>query len=102
MLRYVSSAAGVSSEKTQCDLDHHDLYRLSHPPPRHPFYCWGMETAGLDTISGELCELLQQQMEAVLGRKFGDFTEEELEAYRKRKRRILELRSALDVLAKPR
>jgi hypothetical protein len=55
-----------------------------------------METAGLDAIARELCELLQQQVESVVGRKFSDFTEEELDTYQTRKRRILELRFELD------
>jgi len=63
--------------------------------------CCGMDTAGLDAIARELCELLQQQVESVVGRKFNDFTEEELEAYGRRKRRILELRSELDKFARP-
>jgi hypothetical protein len=60
-----------------------------------------MDAAGLDAIARELCELLQQQVESVVGRKFNDFTEEELEAYQRRKRRILELRSALDKFVRP-
>ena len=60
-----------------------------------------MDTAGLDAIARELCELLQQQVESVVGRKFNDFTEEELEAYERRKRRILELRSELDKFVRP-
>lgn len=60
-----------------------------------------MDTAGLDSIALELCELLQQQIEAVVGRKFSDFTEEELEAYQRRKRRILELRTELDKFVRP-
>src|ERR1035441_3194605 len=48
-----------------------------------------MDAAGLDAIARELCDLLQQQVESVVGRKFNDFTEEELEAYQRRKRRIL-------------
>ena len=60
-----------------------------------------MDAAGLDAIVRELCELLQQQVESVVGRKFNDFTEEELEAYGRRKRRILELRSELDKFARP-
>jgi|CZKH01.1.fsa_nt_gi hypothetical protein len=58
-------------------------------------------TAGLDAVASELCELLQQQMDAVVGRKFNDFAEEELEAYQGRKRRILELRSELDKFVRP-
>jgi hypothetical protein len=60
-----------------------------------------MDTAGLDAIARELCELLQQQVESVVGRKFSDFTEEELETYERRKRRILELRSELDKFVRP-
>ena len=60
-----------------------------------------MDTAGLDAIARELCELLQQQMDAVVGRKFKTFAEEELEAYERRKRRILELRSELDKFVRP-
>jgi hypothetical protein len=60
-----------------------------------------MDTAGLDAIARELCELLQQQVESVVGRKFNDFTEEELEAYERRKRRIVELRLELNKFVKP-
>jgi hypothetical protein len=60
-----------------------------------------MDSAGLETVARELCELLQQQVESVVGRKFNDFTDEELEAYQRRKRRILELRSELDKFARP-
>jgi len=60
-----------------------------------------MDTAGLDAIARELCELLQQQVESVAGRKFDDFTEEELEAYQSRKRRSLELRSELNKFVRP-
>jgi hypothetical protein len=60
-----------------------------------------MDSVGLDEIARELCELLQQQIEAVVGRKFIDFTKEELEAYQSRKRRILELRSELDTFVRP-
>jgi hypothetical protein len=60
-----------------------------------------MDAAGLDAIARELCELLQQQVESVVGRKFNDFSEQELEAYAVRKRRILELRSELDKFVRP-
>jgi hypothetical protein len=60
-----------------------------------------MDTAGLDAIARGLCELLQQQVESVVGRRFDDFTEGELEAYQRRKRRIFELRSELDKFARP-
>jgi hypothetical protein len=60
-----------------------------------------MDAAGLDAIARELCELLQQQVESVVGRKFNDFTEEELDTYQTRKRRILELRFELDKFVRP-
>jgi hypothetical protein len=60
-----------------------------------------MDPAGLDAIARKLCELLQQQVESVVGRKFNDFTKEELEAYQRRKLRILELRSGLDKFVRP-
>ncbi|MGA7400282.1 MAG: hypothetical protein WBW38_09685 [Candidatus Sulfotelmatobacter sp.] len=60
-----------------------------------------MDTARLDAIALELCELLQEQMEAIVGRKFNDFTKEELQAYERRKHQILELRSELDEFARP-
>lgn len=50
-----------------------------------------METAELDRILCELCDLLQCQIEALVGREFNDFSEMELDAYLRRKRRILEL-----------
>ncbi|MGD1021406.1 MAG: hypothetical protein ABR880_01405 [Candidatus Sulfotelmatobacter sp.] len=60
-----------------------------------------MDTAKLDAIARGLCELLQEQMEAIVGRKFNDFKQEELEAYETRKHRIFELRSELDEFARP-
>jgi len=60
-----------------------------------------MGTSGRDQIERELCDLRQCQIEAMVGREFNDFTEMELDAYLKRKRRILELRAALEECAKP-
>jgi len=60
-----------------------------------------MDTAGLDAIARELCELLQQQVESVVGRKFNDFTNGELDAYQRQKQRILELRSELNKFVRP-
>jgi hypothetical protein len=65
------------------------------------WYLCYMDTTGLDVIASELCELLQQQMDAVVGRKFNDFAEEELETYERRKRRIFDLRFELDKFARP-
>ncbi len=60
-----------------------------------------MDIARLDAIARELCELLQQQVESVADRKFNDFPKQELEAYRARKRRIIELRRELGEFARP-
>src|SRR5271169_1344469 len=60
-----------------------------------------MDASGLDQIARELCDLLQCQIEALAGRKFDDFTETELDAYERRKRRILELRAELQKFVKP-
>lgn len=60
-----------------------------------------MNPAALDDIARELCELLQGQVEMVVGRKFNDFTEEELAGYETRKARILALRSELQKFVRP-
>ena len=62
---------------------------------------WGMDPKGLDAIARELCGLLQEQIETVMGREFDGFTEDELVTYRQRKERILELRAELQKSAKP-
>ncbi len=60
-----------------------------------------MDASGLDQIATELCRLLQEQVETVIGRKFNDLSEEELQAYDKRKARILELRAELHNFVQP-
>jgi hypothetical protein len=60
-----------------------------------------VDASGFEQIARELCDLLQCQIEAVVGRKFNDFTETELAAYEKRKRRILELRAELAKFVRP-
>jgi hypothetical protein len=55
-----------------------------------------MGTQELDRILRELCDLLQCQIEALVGREFNDFTEMELDAYLHRKRRILELLAEME------
>ena len=60
-----------------------------------------MDPKGLDAIASELCGLLQDQIETVMGREFDDFTEDELVTYRQRKEQILELRAELQKSAKP-
>jgi hypothetical protein len=52
-------------------------------------------------VSLELCDLLQLQLDSIMGRKLTDFTPDELDAYQKRKSRIAELRSELHRLANP-
>jgi hypothetical protein len=55
-----------------------------------------------ERIARELLDLLDQQVAAIVGRNFNDLTKEEVNAYHSRKRRILELRSALDAFVPPR
>jgi hypothetical protein len=52
-------------------------------------------------VSLELCDLLQLQLDSIMGRKLTDFTPDELDAYQKRRSRIAELRSELHRLANP-
>jgi hypothetical protein len=60
-----------------------------------------IDAAGLDAIAKELCQLLQEQIETITARKFNDLTDAELDAYGKRKARILELRSELQKFVRP-
>jgi hypothetical protein len=60
-----------------------------------------MEPAGLNAIVRELCDLLQSQIDTVVGREFTDFTQDELDAYQRRKDRIFTLRAELEKFAKP-
>jgi len=57
-----------------------------------------MDRAAFDRVARELLDLLDQQVAAIVGRDFNDLSKEELEAYRARKGRILELRSVLTKL----
>ena len=61
-----------------------------------------MDAARFEQIAKELPELLDRQVEAILGRNFNDLTREERAAYEDRRRRILELRSELEELRKAR
>ena len=54
-----------------------------------------MDRAAFNEISRELLDLLDRQVAAITGRNFNDLSKEEVEAYQSRRRRILELRSAL-------
>jgi hypothetical protein len=63
------------------------------------FFNCGMDSCEIAQIALEACDLLQQQLDAIKGRKWTDFTPEELEAYEKRKSRIAELRSELQRIA---
>ena len=60
-----------------------------------------MDPSGLDQIAAELCRLLQEQIETVIGRKYNDLSEAELEIYTKRKARITQLRSELQKFVRP-
>jgi len=57
-----------------------------------------MDDTPLERIARELLDLLNQQVAAIVGRKFDDLSEEERQAYEKRKKRILELRSEIEKL----
>jgi hypothetical protein len=60
-----------------------------------------MNPSELARVSLELCDLLQLQLDSIMGRKLTDFTPDELDAYQKRRSRIAELRSELHRLANP-
>lgn len=60
-----------------------------------------MDSTSTAQMALELCDLLQLQLDSVTGRKFSDFTPEELDEYQKRKSRIAKLRSELHQLANP-
>jgi hypothetical protein len=53
------------------------------------------------SIADELCDLLQLQLNSIMGRKLTEFTPDELDAYQERKARIAELRTDLHQLAYP-
>ncbi len=61
-----------------------------------------MAYSEFERIAQELLDLLDQQVAAIVGRDFNDLTKEEVDAYQCRRRRILELRSALGALIPPR
>jgi hypothetical protein len=60
-----------------------------------------MNPSEVARVSLELCDLLQLQLDSIMGRKLTDFTPDELDAYQKRRSRIAELRSELHRLANP-
>jgi len=60
-----------------------------------------MNPTGLDELARELCDLLQRQIDVVVGRKFNDFKNHELAAYEKRKQRIATLRAELQKFVWP-
>lgn len=57
-----------------------------------------MDRAAFDRVARELLDLLGRQFAAIAGRNFTDFSKEELDAYRRRRSRILELHSVLKEL----
>ncbi|MGA7558624.1 MAG: hypothetical protein WCF61_09060 [Terriglobales bacterium] len=60
-----------------------------------------MDPTDVAHIALELCDLLQLQLDSIMGRKLTDFTPDELDAYQKRKSRIAELHSELRRIANP-
>jgi predicted metal-dependent TIM-barrel fold hydrolase len=60
-----------------------------------------MEPPELEQIARELLDLLDQQVVAIAGRNYNEFTKEEVAAYESRKRRILDLRSRFGEILKP-
>jgi hypothetical protein len=60
-----------------------------------------MDAGGLREIADELIRLLQQQVDAIAGRRFNDLSDEELSAYEHRRSRILVLRTELDKFVRP-
>ena len=60
-----------------------------------------MDSRGAAQIALEVCELMQLQLDTIMGRKLSDLTKEELDAYQKRKSRIAELRTELHQIAHP-
>jgi len=58
-----------------------------------------MKPSEIAQIALEVCDLMQQQLDSILGRKLTDFTPEEVAAYQKRKARIAELLSRVRELA---
>ncbi|MGA3194368.1 MAG: hypothetical protein ABSD39_05140 [Terriglobales bacterium] len=54
-----------------------------------------MGPAEFQQIARELLDLLDQQVAVIVGRNFNDLSKDEADSYQCRKRRILELRSAL-------
>jgi hypothetical protein len=59
-----------------------------------------MEPPELEQIARELLDLLDQQVVAIVGRNYNEFTKEEVAAYESRKRRILELHAHFRQLLK--
>ena len=58
-----------------------------------------MDPIGVAQIALELCDLLQLQLDSIMGRRLTDFTPDEVDAYEKRRARIEELRYELRRLA---
>jgi len=59
-----------------------------------------MEPPELEQIARELLDLLDQQVVAIVGRNYNEFTHDEVDAYESRKRRILDLRSRFGQILK--
>ena len=75
---------------------------ITHCASAAPYVkCFAMGQTEFERIVRELLDLLDQQVAAIAGRNYNDFTRDEVDAYQCRKRRILELRTALDALIPP-
>ena len=55
-----------------------------------------MDPTEFEKIARELLDLLDQQVAAIVGRNFNELTKDEKDSYHGRRRRILELRLALE------
>jgi len=60
-----------------------------------------MDPSDIAQLALELSDLLQLQLDSIMGRNLADFPPGELDAYQKRKSRIAELRTELHRLANP-
>lgn len=59
-----------------------------------------MDSTRVASIALELCDLLQLQLDSIMGRKLPELAPEELKIYQERKARIAELRSELQQIGR--
>jgi hypothetical protein len=60
-----------------------------------------MDSRGIAEIAASLSTLMQAQLDAIMAQMMPEFSEEEIEAYQKRKLQIAELRCELHRFANP-